>query len=143
MSAARDVYDEAIRLYNAADVEGFAGLHAEEAVLVTPSGTTQGRDAIRAYWTRIRAAFPDLTLRADMVIEQGDTVVAEWTETGTDTGPLVLPDGSERPPTGRRMEHRGMEVALVRDAKIVEYRMYWDRMAIAEQLGRLPAGSTA
>ncbi len=139
--AARDLYDEAISLYNAGDVEGFANLHAVDAVLVTPTGTAEGRDAIRRYWTRIRAAFPDLTLRLDLVIEQGETVVSEWTETGTNTGPLVLPDGRERPPTGRRIEHRGMEVARVRDGKIVEYHMYWDRMAMLEQLGRLPAAS--
>ncbi len=138
MSAARDLYDEAIRLYNAGDVEGFANLHAMDAVLVTPTGTAEGRDAIRAYWTRIRAAFPDLTLRVDLVIEQGDTIAAEWTETGTNTGAMVLPDGSERPPTGKRIEHRGMEVAHVHDGKIVEYHMYWDRMATARQLGRLP-----
>ncbi len=71
-------------------------------------------------------------------MEQGDTVAAEWTESGTNTGPMVLPDGTARPPTGRRIEHTGMEVAHVHDGKIVEYHMYWDRMATARQLGRLP-----
>lgn len=143
MTAARDVYDEAIRLYNAGDVEGFANLHAKDAVLVTPTVTARGRDAIRDYWTTIRAAFPDLTLTVELVVEQGDRVAAEWTERGTNTGPLVLPDGTERPPTGRRIDHKGTEVAYVRDGKIVEYHMYWDRMATAEQLGRLPEGSRA
>ncbi len=142
MSAARDVYDEAIRLYNAGDVDGFANLHAQDAVLVTPTVTARGRDAIRAYWSRIRAAFPDLTLKVDLVVEEGDTVAAEWTEWGTNTGPMQ-PDGTERPPTGRRIEHTGMEVAHVRDGKIVEYHMYWDRVATARQLGRLPERSTA
>ncbi len=141
MSTARDLYEEAIRRYNAGDVEGFANLHAKDAVLVTPTGTFPGRDAIRSYWTRIRAAFPDLTLRLDLVIEQGDSVATEWTETGTNTGSMVLPDGRERPATGRRIEHRGMEVAHVRDGGIVEYHMYWDRMTTAEQLGRLPTAS--
>jgi ketosteroid isomerase-like protein len=31
-----------------------------------------------------------------------------------------------------------MEVAHLRDGKIVEYHMYWDRMATARQLGLLP-----
>ncbi len=44
--APRDLYDDAIRLYNAGDVDGFADLHAEDAILVTPTGTAQGRDAI-------------------------------------------------------------------------------------------------
>lgn len=138
MSAIRDLYEEAIRLYNAGDVEGFATLHAEDAVLVTPAVTARGRPAICEYWSKVRAAFPDLALTVDVAVEQGDTIATEWTESGTNTGPRILPDGTRMPPTGKRVEHRGMEVAHVRDGKIVEYHMYWDRMATAQQLGLLP-----
>jgi ketosteroid isomerase-like protein len=31
-----------------------------------------------------------------------------------------------------------MELARIKDGAIVEYRMYWDGMAIARQLGLLP-----
>ncbi len=141
MSAVREIYDEAVRLYNEGDVEGFANLHAEDAVLVAPAVTARGRPAIREYWTRIRTAFPDLTLTVDVVVEQGDTIATEWHESGTNTGPLVTPDGIRVPPTRRRFEHRGMEVARVRDGKIVEYHMCWDRLTIAQQLGRLPEAS--
>lgn len=141
MSTIRHLYEEAIRLYNAGDVEGFANVHAEDAVLVTPARTARGRAAIREYWSNLRVAFPDLTLTVDVVVEQGDTIATEWTESGTNMGPLVLRDGTQMPPTGKRIEHRGMEVAHVRDGKIVDYHMYWDRMAVAQQLGRLPEPS--
>lgn len=142
MSAVRDLYEEAIRLYNAGDVEGFANAHAEDAVLVTPVGTTRGRAAIREHWSNQKTAFPDLTLTMDVVVEQDDTVATEWTWVGTNTGHLVLRDGNQVPPTGKRVEIRGMELAHVRDGRIAEYHMYWDGMAIAQQLGFLPESAT-
>ena len=135
MGRSREVYESAIRLYNAGDLEGFADAHAKDAVLVTPLGVTRGRDAIREYWSRQRMAFPDLTLAVDFLVEQDDVVATEWTWAGTNTGPLVQ-SGSQVPPSGKRVEHRGMELAIVKDGKITEYRMYWDRMEIARQLGR-------
>ena len=138
MSEVRHVYEEAIRRYNLGDVEGFVDAHAADAVLVTPTVTARGRAAILDYWPKLRSAFADLSLTLDVVVEQGDTIATEWSESGTNTGPLVLQDGTRVPPTGKRIEHRGMEVAHVRDGKIVEYHMYWDRMILLRQLGRLP-----
>jgi uncharacterized protein (TIGR02246 family) len=135
MHTSRDVYEEAIRRYTAGDIEGFADAHTEDAVLVTPVGTCLGRAAILEYWNRVKTAYPDFTLIVDVVVEQGDTVATEWTWSGTNTGPLTRRDGTQMPPTGRRVEHRGMELARLRDGKIVEYHMYWDGMAIARQLG--------
>ena len=35
----------------------------------------------------------------------------------TNTGPLVMPDGTELPPTGKRIELKGMELVQIRDGK--------------------------
>ena len=142
MSASRDLYEEAIRLYNAGDIDGFANAHAEDAVLVTPVGTARGRAAVREFWNRVKTAYPDFTLIVDVVVEQGDIVATEWTWSGTNTGPLVRRDGTEMAPTGKRVEHGGMELARLRDGKIAEYHVYWDGMTIAQQLGLLPATAT-
>ena len=138
MSAIRDAYEAAIGRYNAGDVDGFADAHAEDAVLVTPGGTAKGRAAIREHWRQEKTAFPDRRLTVDTVVEQGDTLAGEWTWSGTNTGPLVLRDGTRLPPTGRRVELRGMELVRLRDAYIAEYRMYWDGVVIARQLGFAP-----
>lgn len=138
MSEIRDLYEQAIRLYDAGDIERFADAHAEDAVLETPVGTTRGRAAIRDYWLRQKAAFPDLVLTLDEVVEQGDAVAAEWTWVGTNTGRLTQPDGSQLPPTGNRVRIKGMELLHFRDGRITSYHMFWDRMSIARQLGLLP-----
>jgi steroid delta-isomerase-like uncharacterized protein len=142
MSASRDLYEQAIRLYNAGDMEGFAKAHAEDAVLVTPVGIARGRPAIREFWNRVKTAYPDFALIVDVVVEQGDIVATEWTWSGTNTGPVVLRDGTEMAPTGKKVEHGGMELVRLRDRKIAEYHMYWDGMTIAQQLGLLPAPAT-
>jgi len=50
----------------------------------------------------------------------------------------VLPDGSELPPTGKRVVVKGMELCKVREGKIVIDNLYYDNLAIAAQLGLVP-----
>jgi len=78
----------------------------------------------------------------DVIVEQGDTIAAEYTSVVTNTGPLVMPDGTELPPTGKRIETKGMELVHMRDGKIAVHHMYWDNMAVAGQLGLVPGGAT-
>lgn len=143
MSTTRDDYERGLRLYNAGDMDGYANAYTEDAILAKPDGTAEGRTAIREYWSRQKAAYPDCTLRVDTFIEQGDTIVTEWTWIGTNTGPLVLRDGTELSPTGKRIELRGMELAHMRDGKICAYHVYWDGMSIVEQLGLLQGHASA
>ena len=138
MSSIRDAYEQGIGFYNAGDVEGLVNLHTEDATLVTPFGTFEGRAAIREALSRDKAAFPDRTMTVDVIVEQGDTIAAEWTVVGTHTGPLFMPDGTELPPTGKRVELKGMELVQLRDGKAAVHHQYWDNMAVAGQLGVLP-----
>ena len=138
MSSLRDLAEQGFQLYNAGDVEGLVNLYTEDATLVTPWGTFEGRAAIHEAWRRDKAAFPDGTLTLDVLVEQGDTLADEWTIVGTHTGPLVMPDGTELPPTGKRIKIKGMDLVQHRDGKIAVYHMYYDNMAVAGQLGLLP-----
>lgn len=143
MSSNRDVYERGIQLFNVGDVDGLADLYTEDAVLVAPFGTAQGRAAIRGYWSRGKAAFPDGTLTMHMIVEQGDNFAGEYTLAGTHTGPLVLPDGTEVPPTGKRVENKGMNLARMRDGKIAVQHLYHDSLAYLRQLGLLPKAAVS
>ena len=138
MSGVRDVYEQARKLYNDGDLEGLADCYTEDAVLVSPDGTARGRAAIREQWGRDKAAFPERVLTVDVILEQGDTLATEFTWVATNTGPLVLPDGTELPPTGKRAELKGMELVQFRDGKVAVHREYWDNRAVAGQLSVLP-----
>lgn len=128
-------YLRGLKLYNRGDLDRYADEYTDNADLVTPNGTFRGRTAIREYWRRQRDAFPDLALHVDAATVHGNTIVVEWTWTGTNTGPRASGDGIQQPPTGRRVEVRGAEFAELVDHKISSYRMYWDRAAIFQQLG--------
>ena len=78
----------------------------------------------------------------DVIVEQGDTIASEFTWVATHTGPLVMPDGTELPPTGKRVAAKGMELVQGRDGKLAVHHMYYDNMALAEQLGLLPDGAS-
>lgn len=138
MSSVRDAYEQAIGFYNAGDMDGLANSYTEDAVVVSPSGTTQGRAAIREGWSQEKSAFPDRRVTIDSITEEGDTIAAELTWTGTNTGPLVLPDGTEMAPTGKRVENRAADVVQVHRGKAAVQHQYWDNMAYARQLGLVP-----
>ena len=140
MSGNRDEYERRIRLYNAGDVEGVADCFTEDAMVVTPFGTAEGRAAILEFLRGDKAAFPERNVTIDVILEQDDTIATEYTSVATNTGPLVMPDGTVLPPTGKQIETKGMEVAQLRDGKIAVHHMYWDNMAVARQLGLLPDG---
>ena len=55
------------------------------------------------------------------------------------TGRFDDPDGTELPPTGKRVEIAGMELVQVRDGKVVVNTLYYDNLAVAAQLGVVPA----
>jgi ketosteroid isomerase-like protein len=55
----------------------------------------------------------------------------------------LMPDGTELPPTGQRVEIKGMELVKIRDGKIVVDNLYFDNMAVAAQLGVFPQAAPA
>jgi predicted ester cyclase len=85
---------------------------------------------------------PGCRLHRGQLCRAGDSFADEWTFAGTQTGPLPLPDGTQLPPTGKRLEIKGMELVQVRDGKIVIDNLYYDAMAILAQVGLLPQGAT-
>lgn len=138
MESYRSLLNRYVELYNAGDLDGVMDLYAQDAIQPMPDATFEGRGAIRDRLAKEVNAFSDLAHRVVSYVEQGDAFADEWVFVGTHTGPLVLPDGTELPPTGKRVEVQGMESVRVRDGKIVVDNLYYDNLAVAAQLGLLP-----
>ena len=138
MSANEELLERYVELYNAGDLDGVMDLYAEDAIQIMPEGTFEGRSAIRERLARDLVACPDIAWSVLSFVEQGDTFADEWSFVATHTGPFQLPDGGELPPSGRRVELRGMELVQVRDGKIVVDNLYYDNMAVLAQLGLVP-----
>ena len=138
MERYRKVLDRYVELYNAGDLDGVMDLYAENATQLMPDGTFEGRNTIRERLAQELHAFSDLAHRVVSYVEGGDAFADEWVFVGTHSGPVVLPDGTEVPPTGKRVEVPGMELVMMRDGKIVLDNLYYDNLAVVVQLGLLP-----
>ena len=138
MEIYRSLLEQYVERYNAGDLDGVMELYAEDAVQLMPDGFFEGRSVIRDRLAKELAAFSDLAHRYISYVEGGDAFADEWVFVGTHTGPLTLPDGTELPPTGKRVEVPGMELVRVRDGKVVVDNLYYDNLAVAAQLGLLP-----
>ena len=143
MSANRKLLDRYVERYNAGDLGGVMDLYADDGVQIMPDGTYEGWNAVRDRLAQELDGFTELNHTVRSFVEQGDTFADEWTFVGTHTGPFRLPDGKELPPTGKRVEIRGMEVVQVRDGKIVLNALYYDNLASMAQLGLIPEGAIA
>ena len=138
MGTGKDLWNELETLLNKHDLPGMERVYASDAVLVDPTGRYEGHDAILAYLEALDKPFPDGGSETSLLIEEGDTVVAEWTWRGTNTGPLTTPDGTEIPATGNTVELPGVAVVTVKDGRIVSERDYADMAAMMTQLGLMP-----
>jgi steroid delta-isomerase-like uncharacterized protein len=93
----------------------------------------RGPEAYRQDYERWRAAFPDGTIEITNVIAEGDWVVIEFTNSGTNTGPLQTPIG-DFPPTNRRVEVSYCSVMQIKNGKVISGRDYYDVSTILRQL---------
>lgn len=102
----------------------------------------RGRDEVRAFATRFRAAFPDLSFwgTADLIAE-GDYVVGQWEGGGTQSGDAFsdMPMGALPANTGKTMRFTGITVLKVEDGRITEELGLDDGLTVLQQLDLITA----
>ena len=100
----------------------------------------RGRDEVRQFATKFRAAFPDLNFwgTADLIAE-GDYVVGQWEGGGTHTGSAFTDflAGDLSGNTGQKMHFTGVTVLKLADGKIIEENGLDDGVTALTQLGLL------
>jgi steroid delta-isomerase-like uncharacterized protein len=95
-------------------------------------GTVQGRDTYQSVMAGFWAGLPDAAAAEEDMIDAGDTVVARFTVTGTNTGELW-----GVPPTGKRVSWQAVMIYKFRDGKIAQQWAAEDWVAILSQLGQV------
>lgn len=105
-----------------------------EFVDVPRSEIQYGPDGYRHDYERWRTSFPDGTVKITNVIAEGDWVVVEFTNSGTNTGPLKTAIG-DFPPTNRKIEVAYCSVMQIKNGKVISGRDYYDVTTILRQLG--------
>jgi len=94
-----------------------------------PQRGPRERCAVLATYMR---AFPDLRFSGDILVE-GNRAVLVWTMYGTHRGTFM-----RIPPTGRRVEVRGVSVLTIQDGKVQHGLNIWDTAGLLRGLGLLP-----
>jgi steroid delta-isomerase-like uncharacterized protein len=143
MDKYRKLLDRYVERYNTGDLDGVMDLYADDAVQIMTDGIFRGRRAIHDRLAKELESFSDLAHRVVTYIEQDDSFADECVFVGTHTGPLRLPDGTNVPPTGKRIEILCMELCVVRDGKLIVDNMYYDNLSVLVQLGLVPQPATA
>ena len=93
---------------NNRDVEGFIQLLEPGFILylivkperLLPQGKFSGAEGFSTYLGMLYTAFSDIVFQQETVEAQGNMVHQEFLIVGKHTGPLLLPNGVELPPTG-------------------------------------------
>ena len=128
-----DAYNAA---WNAHDVEAIVSMHTEDSVFENhvTGDVNVGREAIGRAITGIFSVFPDLAFETRRAYLREDLVVQEWTAKGTHEGTMTR-SGMEVPPTGRKVDYKGMDVIPIRDGLVARKDVYSDSVTLLRQLG--------
>lgn len=122
-------------IFNEGRFELIDEIFAEDYVehVAVPPGITPDRDGLRAFFTGLRAAFPDLRYEVLAQFQDGDSHIGHVRVSGTMTGAFA-----GMPPSNESATWEEMHVARMANGKIVEHWGVADQLAMLTQLGFVP-----
>jgi steroid delta-isomerase-like uncharacterized protein len=129
-AVARRVFEE---IFNQGKFEVADEIYAKDFVnhgVTRDIGLKEDQEAARGW----RAAFPDLRMKVDKALVDGEFVTVLWSREGTNTG-----EGNGLPATGKKLKGRGITIWRIAGGKIREEWSEFDQMRIMQQLGLLPS----
>jgi steroid delta-isomerase-like uncharacterized protein len=92
-----------------------------------------GPDQLKPFVRNLRGSLPDLHIRIEDSIAEGDKVMVRVRLDGTHKG-----SGLGVAPTGRPVTIAGIILARIKDGQIVEGWNSWDQLGLLRQIGALP-----
>ncbi|MBX7233693.1 MAG: ester cyclase [Caldilineales bacterium] len=125
-----------IDAWNAHDSERVSSFYAADFVGVDLSQSQlvlEGMAGLHRLLASAWRAFPDLELIPEEMIVDCDRIAVFWLVQGTHQGRLL-----NIPPTGRKVQWRGVSWLTWRDDKIEKATYLWDLAGLLRSLGLLP-----
>ncbi len=98
------------------------------------SDVPPGAAGVKTFASTVRAAFPDITMTADLIVAAGDRVAILWTLSGTHEGEFL-----GAPATGTGVSTPGVDIYRIEDGKIAEIWTVGDDLGLLMQLGAIPS----
>jgi len=138
MGEATDVMRKKIAAMNAHDMDKLSSYFSPDTVKEVPGALLRGRDQWAAYFSALIEAFPDIEVTVTSVVEEGSVVAIQGRSRGTHLGTLRTPSG-DIPPTGHHVDLAISDDYHIEGGLIVSGHLHFDRLALLEQLGVVPA----
>ncbi len=127
-------------LLSQGDIDGFGALLADDFVEheETP-GLAPTKDGVMEFFRMYLAAFPDLVMEVQDIVNGGETLVARVRATGTHEGEFM-----GMPATGKSIDVQIIDITRFGDDGLAhEHWGLADTMAMMQQLGVVPDGPPA
>jgi steroid delta-isomerase-like uncharacterized protein len=93
-------------------------------------GQVPGPEGYRVFFSKLRDAFPDLSVALETLVADEESIAFAYTLTGTQNGSLM-----GIAPTGRKIKIRGLQISKFKDGKMVERWGSSDELGMLQQLG--------
>jgi predicted ester cyclase len=74
-----------------------------------------------------------LHVTINFIVVRGDTVIAQTTTTGTNSGPNM-----GMPATNKKINMDGVDIVIIKDGKATEHWGFFEEMKMMTQLGLMP-----
>jgi steroid delta-isomerase-like uncharacterized protein len=134
-NAATKLVSDLLQAWNSHDLDRAVTFYSPgyQGVDVSQALPQVGREGIRQTIASYLEAFPDLCVKAEEIISQGDRVVIVWNGQGTHHGKLM-----NIPPTGRTLTTRGVTVLTIEDNQVTHALYFWDVAGLLREIGLLP-----
>jgi steroid delta-isomerase-like uncharacterized protein len=129
-------YAETInQAWNSHNFEEVVNLYSPECISedMGQASLLRGRDGLRAMLMAYWSAFPDLQFKVTDTVFQDSRLAMAWVAQGTHQGTIM-----HIPPTGHRVQVRGMSMLDVKDGLIVRAQYIWDIAGMLRHMGLLP-----
>ena len=133
-----EVSERGLKLFNENKIDEWADTVAAEDITFEDMAIghkAAGKEESTAYVQGWKTAFPDMVGQCNNRFESGNTMVEECSWTGTNTGEMTAPDGSNIPPTGKSVNIKNFFIYEFENGKIKSMKNYLDMMSMMGQLG--------
>jgi len=104
-----------------------------EGVDIAEARVQHGRVAVKEMLLRYWQAFPDLYFTVQSTVAEENRIAISWSAEGTHRGQIM-----HIPPTGHRVEVKGISVIEVKDGVVVRGQYIWDMAGMLRHIGLLP-----
>jgi len=125
-------WDNTNKLWNGGNLDLVDSLYAEGCVRHNADvGDAAGPEGVKKFVKWVYTAYPDFKVSFNQRFELKDRIVALWTATGTNDGPL----NENMPATGKKISFTGLAMSVIENGKITEEWAYYNQLPLYAQMG--------